>query len=85
MICSEEHRRIVMLDEPNPEGSAMISNKVDVSCSRPQEGRNDPHPRRQQESREGLWCSYYKKPKYTRDTCFKLHGKKTLLNMMGGF
>jgi len=82
MIRSKEHRRIAMFDEPNLEGLAMVSNKMNVSHSR-QQGRNDSHPR--QQSRESLWCLYCKKPKHNRETCFKLHGKEAVLSKMGGF
>ena len=34
--------------------------------------------------REGQWCSYCKKPRHTRDTCFKLHGKGVVLSKIGG-
>ena len=36
MIRSEEHRRIAMFNEFNPEGSTTVSNQMDGSCSRSQ-------------------------------------------------
>ena len=31
------------------------------------------------------WCSYCMKPGHTKKTCFKLHGKKKVLERIGGF
>ena len=61
IIRSEEHRRIAMFNDPNPEGSAMVSNNVQGSWSKSQQGRNDFHSK--QQNREGLWCLYCKKSK----------------------
>ena len=83
IICSEEHRRILLFNDPNREGSAMVSNKVQGSWSKSQGGRNDFHSK--QQNQESLWCSYCKKPKHTGETCFKLHGKEIVLSKMGGF
>lgn len=32
---------------------------------------------------EGLWCSHCKRPRHTRETCFKLHGKEVVLQKLG--
>lgn len=32
-----------------------------------------------------FWCTYYKKSKHTKDTCFKLHGNEAILCHIDGF
>lgn len=34
---------------------------------------------------ESHWLTYWNKLKHTKDACFKLHGKETVLSRMGGF
>ena len=88
MIRSEEHRRIAMLDESKIEGSAMISTKLVDTRNMPQnlpnQSKNSSYSRHQKKN-QNLWCTYCKKPKHTKDTCFQLHGKEAVLSRMGGF
>ena len=77
-----------MLDESKTEGSAMISTKLVDTRIMPQNLLNQSKNSfycRQQQKREDLWCTYCKKSKHTKDTCFKLHGKEAVLSRMGGF
>ena len=74
IVCSEEYRRIAMLNETSLEGSAMATNKKDASWFRSQQGGNVFNPKAQ--NKDGLWCSFCKKPRHTKKTCFRLHGKK---------
>ncbi|RDX88676.1 hypothetical protein CR513_29705, partial [Mucuna pruriens] len=32
----------------------------------------------------GEYCTYYKRPGHTKDTCYKLYGKDKVLEQMGG-
>ncbi|RVW68277.1 hypothetical protein CK203_063583 [Vitis vinifera] len=34
---------------------------------------------------DGVWCTYYKKPHHTKETCWKLHGKPQGVGRNGGF
>ena len=36
-------------------------------------------------NRDGQWCTFCRKPRHTRETCFKLHGKEVVLSRIGGF
>ncbi|XP_052204388.1 uncharacterized protein LOC127809557 [Diospyros lotus] len=80
VVRSEENRRQVMLRESATDGSAMAVNKGEGT--RPRSGRIEAQT--QANGREGLWCTYCKKPRHTSDTCFKLHGKEAILNRSGG-
>ncbi|XP_052175351.1 uncharacterized protein LOC127790104 [Diospyros lotus] len=82
IVRSEEYRRIAMLNETSLEGSAMAINKKDASWFRSQQGENVFNPKAQ--NKDGLWCSFCKKPRHTRETCFRLHGKEAMLNKVGG-
>lgn len=42
-------------------------------------------PIRNKSGREGQWCTFCNKPRHTKETCFKLHGKEAVLNKLGGF
>ena len=65
-----------MLSEPNSEGSATVSNKGEGARLRT--GKTEVQAKTS--NREGLWCTYCKKPRNTQDTCFKLHGKEVVLS-----
>ena len=83
VVQSEENRRIAMLGEISSEGSAMLTNRREGSKSRFQQRRVDGQSKSQR--KEGLWCSYCKKPKHTQEICFKLHGQEIVLQKIGGF
>ena len=34
-------------------------------------------------NKDSLWCTYCKKPRHTREKCWKLHGKPALFNKNG--
>ena len=82
IVRSEEYRRIAMLNEISLEGSTMATNKKDASRFRSQQGGNVFNPKAQ--NKDGLWYSFCKKPRHTRETCFRLHGKEAVLNKVGG-
>ena len=81
MVRSEENRRAVMLQGVFTDGSALVSNKGEGSRQRGGKSGTQGRPN----NREGLWCTYCKKPRHTRDNCFKLHGKEAVLSKLGGF
>ncbi|KAA8541451.1 hypothetical protein F0562_025414 [Nyssa sinensis] len=56
-----------MLDNPVNERSAMNSTKLGHHTETNRDER--------QPNREGVWCTYCKKARHTKDTCWKLHGK----------
>jgi len=78
LVRIEENRRGVMLSDRGTEGSAMTTVKKDGARFRM--GKTEAN-----KNREGLWCSFCNKARYTRDYCFKLHGKEVVLKKMGGF
>ena len=53
----------------------MVVNKIILVVAKPGSKSN----------KDGLWCNYCKKPRHTKEACFKLHGKKQLLHRLGGF
>ena len=72
LIRAEESRRGVMLEPQTVEGSAMVTKKdqppLTAAENRRVEGQGRDH-------KENLWCTYCKKSRHTRETCWKLHGK----------
>ncbi|GFZ12770.1 hypothetical protein Acr_23g0011550 [Actinidia rufa] len=76
IIRAEESRRGVMLDNLVNERSAMNSTKLGHTA---ETNRNERQP-----NREGVWCTYCKKPRHTKDTCWKLHGKPPNVGGKGG-
>ncbi|XP_052170824.1 uncharacterized protein LOC127787025 [Diospyros lotus] len=100
MVRSEENRRTAMLHEAGSERSAMISNRraavvTEIGSeksamvsnrgggSRMKGGRGEFQSRAA--NKEALWCTFFNKPRHTRETCFKLHGKEVVLNRLGSF
>ncbi len=63
LVRAEESRRGIMLEPKDLEGSAMVAREGNYSAPK---GRD---------SKDNLWCTYCKKPRHTRDRCWKLHGK----------
>ncbi|KAA8538881.1 hypothetical protein F0562_025573 [Nyssa sinensis] len=76
IVRAEESRRGVMLDNPVNEGSAMNSTKLGHHTEINRDER--------QPNREGVWCTYCKKARHTKDTCWKLHGKPPNVGGKGG-
>lgn len=77
-IQGEQSRSNVTLEPQTLEGSALVSKveqpwktesaKADVS-RRARRDNKDRH------NRDNLWCTYCKKPRYTKECCWKLNGK----------
>lgn len=67
-VQREENRRFVMLGKKNldqtVENSALAT---EVCAGRMVQGKLEEKP--------CVWCDYCNKPKYTCETCWKLHGK----------
>lgn len=74
-VRGEESRRTVMLEDQHTEGSAIKAIKEETN---PDKNRR-PDPIKTTGS-ECLWCSFCKKPRHTRENCFKLHGRTQVLN-----
>ena len=61
----------------------MVTNKVQGAWMKPLQGKEQSSSK---QANEGLWRSFCQKPRHTRDTCFKLHGKEAVvLSKLGGF
>ncbi|XP_044478606.1 uncharacterized protein LOC123205654 isoform X2 [Mangifera indica] len=67
-VRREESHRLVMLGKKNP-GSPIenFALAVGVNASRNTNKKSNDKPR--------VWCDYCNKPRHTRETCWKLHGK----------
>ena len=79
----KESRRGVMLEPRIQEAVAMISR-------RPRGGNKGNNnwrlaESRKQSNKDGLWCTYYYKPRHTHENYFKQHGKAQVLAQTGGF
>ena len=57
-----------MLEPQTVEGSALTIKKVDEKGDLPRK-----------DNRDNLWCAYCKKPRHTKEQCWKLNGKPTTL------
>ena len=65
-----------MLESQNMEGSAMIANKgIDQKANTTDNKRTDRSKASNCDNKDNLWCTYYQKPRYTQEKCWKLHGK----------
>ncbi|KAL5813378.1 hypothetical protein ACOSQ3_024138 [Xanthoceras sorbifolium] len=72
MVRAEESRRSVMVQSVHEEGSALASNGSQSlhQMKTASDGHKPPNA-----NPSNLWCTYYKKPRHTKDRCWKLHGK----------
>ena len=62
-MCSEESRRVVMTG-PTPQENSALNTIQDGNLGLPKGGEN-----------ESRWSDHCNKPRHTRETCWKLHGK----------
>ncbi|RDX62910.1 hypothetical protein CR513_58713, partial [Mucuna pruriens] len=78
IMGSEEIRRSIMLDKGSSNtGSVMVIGKCFTKRST---SERKPFTK----SSHGEYCMYCKRPRHTKDTCFKLYGKENVLERMGG-
>ncbi|XP_073272345.1 uncharacterized protein [Primulina huaijiensis] len=70
-VRREESRRNVMLGKKGPaatvEGSALASTGLNM--------RRGAANLRKPEEKPSVWCDYCNRPRHTRETCWKIHGK----------
>ena len=70
-VRREESRRKVMLGKKGPavivESSALASTGLNM--------RRGAANQRKPEEKPSVWCDYCNKPRHTRETCWKIHGK----------
>ncbi|TXG51686.1 hypothetical protein EZV62_024210 [Acer yangbiense] len=87
MVRAEESRRGVMLQPQPVKGSAMVStggNNNTLKQNQPisDNGKNDvPKP----SNRDTVWCTYCKRPRHTKDRCWKLIGKPSTSSKEWGY
>ena len=74
IVRSEENRKGAMLSEHNIESSAIISSDKEGAGGKVWKAA----AQTKISGHEGQWCTYCKKPRHTRETCFKLHGKEAI-------
>ncbi|XP_022761888.1 uncharacterized protein LOC111307857 isoform X2 [Durio zibethinus] len=86
MVRAEESRRGVMLDSVHVEGSAMVSNGgKNQSLEQLPISENGKGDSAKTSNHDNLWCTYCKKPRHTRDRCWKLHGKPSTSSKEWGY
>ena len=68
MVRGEQHRRTTMFNDHNLQGLAMVSNKVPSLWTKSLQDRDMSSSKK---NKEGLWCSYCKKQKCTRESMEK--------------
>ena len=71
------------------EGLALVTTKPRDSnfkgLNLGQGGGNDSGRYDFSKNRDNVWCTYCKKPRYTKEMCWKLHGKAHGINCANGF
>ena len=78
LVRVEESSRGIMLDLPSVDSSALLSSKPQgFTFDKPDAKKNNNRSFRPQKStpRDELWCTYCKKPRHTKEHCWKLYGK----------
>ena len=76
IIRAEESRRNVMLEKTSSmEGSALVTKVEHQEKGKDDQPRNLRRENQRRENRDTLWCTYCKKPRHTKETCWKLNGK----------
>ena len=75
LIRGEESQRSVMLEPQTLDGSALIE-----KTEYPKKGKNDlpkhlGKDNQWKENKDNLWCTYCKKPRHTKEKCWKRNGK----------
>ncbi|RVW30585.1 hypothetical protein CK203_086063 [Vitis vinifera] len=78
IVRGEEGRRNIMLEKGNTMDRSVLAiskpsgNEGSVAANAANSGRNEG---KKTSEKDSLWCSYCKKNRHTRETCWKLHGK----------
>lgn len=89
IIGAEEGRRGVMIDSQPAEGSTLATTKPRDNnfkgVNSGQGGSNDSSKYDFSKNKDNVWCTYCKKPRHTKETCWKLHGKPQGINCASGF
>ena len=75
LIRGEESRRSVMFESQSLDGLALVA-----KTEYPEKEKNDMpkhlgRENRWKENKDNLWCTYCKKPRHTKEKCWKLNGK----------
>ncbi|RVW38429.1 hypothetical protein CK203_082363 [Vitis vinifera] len=78
IVRGEEGRKNIMLEKGNTMDRSALAiskpsgNEGSAVANAANSGRNE---RKKTSEKDSLWCSYCKKNRHTRETCWKLHGK----------
>ncbi|XP_072071933.1 uncharacterized protein [Arachis hypogaea] len=67
-VRREETRRAVMMGKGKTEQTSLESNALLMAPAALKSSSNQKHP-------SNLWCDHCNKPRHTRETCWKIHGK----------
>ena len=79
IIRAEEGMRSVMLDSPAIEGSALAVTKKPSSNNfgGPKQNQDCKETYKSPTNKDNFWCNYCKKPRHTKEMCWKLKGKSS--------
>ncbi|KAL6328945.1 hypothetical protein AAG906_007235 [Vitis piasezkii] len=78
IVRGEEGRRNIMVEKGNTMDKSALAiskpsgNEGSAVVNAANSGRNEG---KKTSEKDSLWCSYFKKNRHTRETCWKLHGK----------
>ncbi|KAJ4712334.1 hypothetical protein OWV82_014593 [Melia azedarach] len=91
IIRAKERRRGAMIEPQNIDGSAMLTNGANIRGAKLNQQTNNESRKGKLskmsngDSRDNLWCTFYKKPRHTRERCWKFHGKPSTSSKDWGY
>lgn len=82
IIQAEEGRRGVMVDQQPHllDGTALVTKSEQGNFGMKEQLQSEESYLAKQGSKENLWCTFCKKPRHTKDQCWKLHGRPSSTN-----
>lgn len=83
LIRTEESRRNMMVDNHVSENSALVTTNSGKAATGKVMNVVTGNKKIEEVKRECVWCTYYKRPRHTKDTCWKLHKKLEIASQSG--
>ena len=75
LIRAEESQRDLMLESQTIEGSALATKMDHQEKGKGDLLKNSGRDNQWRENKDNLWCTHCKKPRHTKEKCWKLNGK----------
>ena len=75
LIRAEESRRNIMLEPQTVDGSALATKTAYQEKGKRELSKYSSKENQWKENKDNLWCTYCKKPRHTKEKCWKLNGK----------